>query len=607
VGGSTYNPVAMNEGLYNNVKSDQTTGDLGLNFRITKDLSLKSTFAVDATGYKNNQYTNRESSGDIGYVYIGTGKSFYWQNENYFNYNKQIGDHSISGLLGLSWQKYYSESFTGSNNTYFDDFYGYHNIGVGTAPKPGIGSGDNQFTLNSYFARLNYSFKSKYLLTLTGRYDGSSKFGKNSKYGFFPSGSVAWNLSQEEFIKNISKISNLKLRASYGITGNQEIGSYVTQTFISTANVPLGGKANVGLYPSSFGNADLKWENTSQVDVGIDIGLFNNRISATIDVYRKLTNDMLLDVPLPLSSTTGIVKNNYGSVENMGIELFLSAKIIDKSDFTWTTDFTLSRNKNTIKKLGPTGADIYNPWWIIGEGVGTPSLLKVGQSIGSMLAYNREGLWRTTETEQAARYNQQTGDFKWTDTNNDGKLNTTDMKILGTPFPKVEMDLNNSFTYKSFDFNIEFRSALDFYKSNWWYLNSEAIVTMGGMNAVMDGWTPWHQDGFRQQQRSAYGGWYDNTVARKVDTRWVQNSSFIRGEAMTLGYTLPKSITGKLKIQSLRVYLNAKNFSLYAPECLSLDPEGGGAYGGDNDLIPNMDFYGYPKPSSYSFGVNVVF
>jgi TonB-linked SusC/RagA family outer membrane protein len=600
------NPTAYNDMLYNKRTLDQITADIGLNFKITKDLSFKATAAIDDNWNKQNTQQGRDSqgSGYIGSAAISTYRSFYWQNEDYFNYVKQIGDHSITGLLGLSWQRFTSESFSGSNNRFFDDFYGWHNIAVGTAPQPSIGSSDNQTSLNSYYGRINYGYKSKYLVTVTGRYDGSSKFGKNSKYGFFPSGSLAWVVSQEKFIKDISQISNLKLRASYGKTGNQEIGSYVTQTFLSSTQIVFDGQAQPGLYPSSFGNADLKWETTAQYDGGIDLGLFNGRINLTFDLYHKLTSDMLLDVPLPYSTTVGTVKRNYGEVENKGVEFFISTENIKGKDFTWTTELTISHNKNIIKKLGPTGADIYDNWWL---GLSSPAtVLRVGQSIGSMFATTRLGTWSTMETSQAARYGLQTGDLKWQDVNNDGNFTIADAHIVGTPFPKVEADMNNTFTYKGFDFNIEYRAALGFYHNNWTYLVAEdQQLCGGGLNAILDGWTPYHQNTIRQMVRSPYGGWGNSLT---FDTHWVQDASFLRGEGMTLGYTLPESVVGKLRMQSVRVYLNAKNFSIYAPKCLSLDPEGGTSlYGGPGNLIPGQDFYTYPRPSTYSFGINVIF
>ena len=202
-------------------------------------------------------------------------KTFYWQNENYFTYINNIGEHSITGMLGLSWSRYRWENLNTYNRLFFDDFYKWHNIGVGTYARPAPSSSDGMNSLNSYFGRFNYSYKGKYLLTVTGRIDGSSKFGANSKYGFFPSGSVAWNIGQEDFAKSISTISNLKLRLSVGQTGNQEIGSYVTQAFLSSTNVALGESVYTGLYPSSMANPDLRWEKTTQYDAGIDLGLFN--------------------------------------------------------------------------------------------------------------------------------------------------------------------------------------------------------------------------------------------------------------------------------------------------------------------------------------------
>ena len=269
-------------------------------------------------------------------------------------------------MLGLSWSRYSYENLNTANNNYFDDFYKWHNLSVGTATRPNPTSGDGQNSLNSYFARFNYSYKGKYLATVTGRIDGSSKFGTNSKYGFFPSGSLAWRISEEDFMKDMASLSNLKFRFSVGQTGNQEIGSYVTQTFLSSTNVVLNGVVNSALYPSSVGNPDLKWEKTTQYDGGVDLGLFKDRINLSVDYYNKLTTDMLLNVPLPQSTTTGSVRKNYGNVENKGFEVQLSTHNVKSPNFNWFTELSWSTNKNTIKKLGPTGADILMNSWVGG-------------------------------------------------------------------------------------------------------------------------------------------------------------------------------------------------------------------------------------------------
>src|SRR5450759_4881802 len=288
------NPVAISDMTKNIEDRTQVTGDIILNFKITPDLSFKSNFSIDGSSYKLDNYGGRLiDSGNQGSARIYVNNTFYWQNENYFNYLKAFGDHSVTGLLGISWSRYRWENDDARNQRFFDDYYQYHNISIGTATRPQVYSSDGQNSLNSYFARANYSYKGKYLLTLTGRIDGSSKFGENSKYGFFPSGSLAWRISDEEFAKSIDALSNLKLRFSVGQTGNQEIGSngnyngYVTQTYIGSENIVLGGAVQPGLFPNSVGNPDLRWEKTTQYDGGVDIGLFKDRISLAVDYYYK--------------------------------------------------------------------------------------------------------------------------------------------------------------------------------------------------------------------------------------------------------------------------------------------------------------------------------
>jgi TonB-linked SusC/RagA family outer membrane protein len=588
----------LNSSVDNNYRN-QVTGDLGLNFKITKDLSLKSTLAVEYFSQKQNQYFGRDirSSSFLGRAYIGTSTSMYWQNENYLNYVKEIGDHNFTGLLGVSWSEISTENFNGTNSYFFDDFYQWHNIAAGTAPRPSINSNDSKSQLNSYFARANYRYKQKFLLTLTGRVDGSSKFGVNSKYGFFPSGAFAWIASKEEFIKNIPVISNLKLRLGAGETGNQEIGSYLSQTYIGSGNVVIGGAAQPGLFPNSVGNPDLKWEKTLQYNAGLDIGLWGDRVSLVLDVYHKLTSDMLLTVPLPQSTTTGSVKKNYGSIQNRGIEIALNTHNIKTKDFNWYTDITFSANQNKIVTLGPTGADIFGNYF---ESV-PHTILRVGEPVGTFWGLTRLGVYGTEEASLAARYNLLPGDIKYEDKNKDGKIsyNLSDAGIRGNAFPRWEADFNNSFTYKNFDFNIEFRVSIGATQEDWTMLFEDVHNYGGAKNTVLNSWTPYHQNTNQPEARVLSGGAYMQDYA---DTRWSKDASFLRGEGATLGYShRPKSGKG---IQSLRVYLNAKNFSLYAPNFTSLDPEGGNV--GDA-ITPGLGFYTYPRPSSFTLGVNLVF
>lgn len=578
----------------------QFTGDITLNFQITPDLTFKSNLAVDDNNSKYNNYGGRVvTRGSFGQTNINVSKSFYWQNENYFNYSKISGNHSFSGLLGLSWSRYRYENLNASNNNYFDDFYKWHNMAVGTAPRPNPTSSDGMNSLNSYFARVNYGYKGKYLFTATGRMDGSSKFGANSKYGFFPSGSVAWRISEEDFAKSINSLSNLKLRFSVGQTGNQEIGSYVTQTFLATTNVVLNGALNPALYANSVGNPDLRWEKTTQYDGGIDLGLFRDRITLSVDYYNKLTKDMLLNVPLPQSTTTGSVRKNYGSVENKGFEIQLTTHNVKGADFNWYTDLSWSMNRNKIKQLGPTGADINMNGWVGGPN----TVLRVGESIASFLGLTRLGTYSTEEASLAARYGFVPGDVKYLDRNNDGLISyLADSQVLGSAFPKWDMDITNNIDYKNFDFMLDIRFSYGAKKENRTNHSGEDRQVMdNSKNRVLDAWRPDHQNTMIGEVRPGMGGAYYQTYP---DTWWIEDASFIRGEGATLGYTLPGNIIGG--ISRLRVYATAKNFFVIT-KYSGYDPEGSDRDNMGDNLTPNMDFYMYPRPKTFTFGVNLAF
>ncbi|MGQ8338232.1 TonB-dependent receptor [Sunxiuqinia sp. A32] len=598
-GETPHNPVHITEETERYRDRTQVTGDVTFNFQITDDLTFRSNFAVDLNGEKYNEYTGRKIN-NRGSAYIRNDNWVYWQNENYFNYNKVFGDHSVTGMLGFSWSEEKYERSNMSNSYYFDDFYGWHNIGLGTATRPGVHSEDARSALNSYFARATYGFKNKYLFTVTGRVDGSSKFGANTKYGFFPSGSFAWRISEEDFAKSIPNLSNLKLRLSVGQTGNQEIGSYVTQTFIGSTNVSLGDAVYPGLFPNSVGNPDLKWETTTQYNGGLDIGLFNSRINASFEYYYKLTTDMLLDVPLPLSTTTGQVKKNYGEIENTGFEFTLGTHNIKSRDLNWFTDVTFATNKNKIKQLGPTGADILRNYWVGGAN----TILREGESVASFFGLHRLGTYSTEEASLAARYGFVPGDVKYEDVNGDGVISfVADGDVLGSAFPIFDMDINNSVTYKNFDFSIDIRISYGAKKENRTNHSSEDRQAMAnGKNSILDAWRPDHQDTYIGQVRPGNGGAYYQTYP---DTHWIEDASFVRGDGATLGYSFNNSFLDKVGLDKLRVYASARNFFVIT-KYSGYDPEGSDSDNMDG-ITPGMDFFMYPRPTSYTFGVNLIF
>lgn len=591
-----YNVMFRRSQIYNQNNTGQVTGSFNATAQITKDLSFKTDFSIDYNKYKNNAYSGKLYGGD-GSASMSANESYFWQNENYLNYNKQIGDHTITGILGLSWSKNMYQNMSTSNSVFLSNFYGYSNLGAGAAARPGSGSADGNNALNSYFSRVNYSYKDKYLLTVTAREDGSSRFGKNNKYGFFPSVGAGWKISNEDFMKNVASVSNLKIRGSWGQTGNQEIGSYQTQPFISTTSLYQYGAAQTGLVPSSVANPDLKWETTTQKDVGLELGLFKDRFNVSIDWYNKLTSDMLLSVPLPLSTTTGSVLRNYGKVENAGWEFTFNTVNVSKKDFRWTSDLIITINRNKVKQLGPTGAPIYSQ---TGAGNGT-SVLMIGQPIGSFFGLNRLGTYSTQEASLAAQYGRRPGDLKFLDKNNDGKIDLiTDGILIGNAFPDQVYGLHNSITYKNLDFNLDIQIVQGVKKAFVHESAEDRQLVSGGLNTTLQAWRPDAQNSQVAQLRPGNGGAYYFSFP---DTHMIYDGSFIRGQNASLGYSLSDDFVKRLHMQKIRIYASAANFFLRT-KAAGYDPEGS-SLDKNIPLVPNTDKYQYPTPAVYTLGVNV--
>jgi TonB-linked SusC/RagA family outer membrane protein len=593
--GSTF-MLDQQEGYY---RDNQFLGAVVLNAKITENLSFETNLSVDnrnqQTRWFNGDFEGRNRSDANGNHYLWQ----YWQSENYFNYNKTIGDHAITGLVGLSWSENYFDRLYARGNRFSTNFYQWNNLGAGS-DTPEVASENSRGALNSYFARATYNYLGKYMLTATGRIDGSSKFGQNEKYGFFPSVGLAWRISQEGFMADSETISNLKLRLSAGQTGNQEIGSFVTQRYVNSTNVLFGDGLHAGLYPGSTGNQNLKWETTTQYDIGLDIGLIKNRVNIILDAYHKLTTDMLFNLPLPQSTTTGNAYVNYGSVKNMGIEFAVSTVNFQSKNFSWDTRFNLTSNKNEIVELGPTGADIYVD---TGAGNGT-SVYRVGEPIGSFFGLNRMGVWSTLEAAEAARYGRLPGDLKFEDVNQDGKIELlTDGDVIGHSYPKFYGGLNNTFIYKNFDASIDIRFVGGVDKAIVHESAHDRQFVNGMMNDVLNAWRPDHQGPevmVAQVRAGNAGARYDSYP----DTHMVYNAGFIRGQVASIGYTLRRNIGG---LDRLRVYATAENFFLWtAVELPGYDPEGS-AIQKINVRVPNIDKYQHPTPTNFSLGVNVSF
>ena len=433
-----------------------------------------------------------------------------------------------------------------------------------------------------------YNLKEKYLLTLTGRADGSSKFGSENRYAFFPSAALAWRISEEEFIKNIPVVSNLKLRASYGLTGNSEITAYQALAGLGNYSVIFDGARTIGVGISRLANPDLRWEKTYQVDAGLELGLFSGRVSMELDVYRKLTTDMLLSAPVPSSSGYTTVTRNVGSMENRGVEFALNTVNITSNDFTWSTNFNISVNKNKVIAL-TGGADIFS-----GRGV-----IREGEPVGSFFGYVRLGTWGTDEADEASRYLRLPGDVKYQDVNNDGQINDRDRVIIGKGIPDGFGSLINTFKYKNFDLTLDLQFT---YGNDVSFASQHSSEDRQGIAnsfaTVLNAWTPENQNTSIAQWRPIPAG-YDTFD----DSHRVQDADFIRGRNLLLGYNFSSGITERLRLNRLRLYASMQNFFLIT-KYDGYDPE---VSTSGSPFDQGVALYDYPKPRVFMVGLNVGF
>ncbi len=586
--------------MVNETINSQIVSDFYMDFKLSENLNFKSTFAVDIKNSKSNYYVGKNliqfgGKSNNGVAQISTENQRYWQNENYFNWNKEIDqNNSLNVMVGLSWQQRYAEMLGAEHRNFIDDFYQWHNLSRGTVNQPSS-SNDWQWSLISYFARANYNLKNKYLFTATGRYDGSSKFGENNRYAFFPSFAFAWRASEEGFWQDIDFIDNLKLRTSIGKTGSQEIANYAYSQNLGSNNVIFGNQYYSTLYRSSFGNSDLKWETTTQFDIGFDLSLLEQRIDLTFDYYYKNTSDLLLDAPIPSTSGLTSIIENIGSVKNQGFEIALNTYNIRTKNFIWSSRVSFDANRNEIIKLGTNNEDIFTTK----HAQGYMKILRVGKPVDSFWGLTRLGTWNTEEKDKAAEYNRLPGDLKYADLNKDGKIDANDNSIIGNSSPDWTMGISNTLSYKNIDLSFDIRvvQGIDVMNAGTHNREDRSGVANGSKN-LLNAWTPTNQNTMIAELRYMKT-YYDSYP----DTHWLQDGSYIRLQNVMLSYTFNESFLNKIGFEKLRIYASGQNLFLltnyngYDPEINTFD----GAFG------QGIDDFGEPRAKTYTIGLNVNF
>jgi TonB-linked SusC/RagA family outer membrane protein len=480
-----------------------------------------------------------------------------------------------------------------------------------------VDSWHSERALISFMGRINYGLFDKYLLTLSYRADGSSVFGKNNKWGYFPSGSLAWRISQENFLKDSPAVTELKLRVSYGITGNQGIGSYGSLASLgSWYRYPWsnGSNLNIGFGISDIGNPNLKWESTAQADIGIDVSLFKGRLTSTIDVYRKVTDDLLMGRELPGYVGVETVIDNVGSIENKGIEVLIGGDPIT-GKFRWNTSFNLSLNRNKVLDLGPGIDQIGFVPTSGGYGLADDYMfLEVGQPFGLMRGWKYLGLWGSDEEAVARSYGHLPGTPKYADLSGpdgkpDGFVDEKDKTIIGYGYPKFTWGFTNLLTYKGLELSAliigsqgndlfnTIRIRRETYEANdpkvWNYWTPENQDT--DIPALYDG--KWVEDQLLQDK-------YVFGTSEGTTSRWVEDASFTRLKTITLAYNIEQKLLNKIGFTKARVYFSGTNL-LTLTKYSGYDPEIA-AYPEDDATI-GVDLSVYPTAKMYTFGIDFTF
>lgn len=570
---STYNPILEINNTTDELRRWNLIGNTYFQYNPLEWLSLKTTFSAGMETSRRGRawgaQTNRGvSNNDLPSSEMQNLNNFNYTWDNQFDINQIFNDDHSFNLLGL--HSIYSNttetSFLSSRNMPFDT--GFYNIGSGQQSTFNLGSNFIKQTLTSYALRLNYSFRERYIVTLSNRWDGSSLLSEENRWDSFPSGAIAWRVSEEAFLQDQAAISNLKLRLSYGFTGNNIIAPYATlNTLDSQSFYDFNGTTANGWLPSSIANSQLGWEKTREVNFGVDFGFLRNRITGSVDVYDRLSDDLLLQQQLPLETGWESISANVGSVSNRGVEVALTTRNIQTEDFSWTTMFTFTRNRNEIESIyGQSERDD------IGNN------LFIGQSIDAVFNYRFAGIWQDNEAAEAQSYGMTVGQEKLVDVNGDGRYTPDgDRIILGSADPRWSGSLFSSMRYKNFDLSASVITNQGVFVYSPFHSNFADTRDRGRQKLNIDWFVPQNDAGLparasntHPQPRNEGSFWRNDGVG------YFKDASFVKVKNIALGYNFGNNALDRLNINKLRVYANVLNPFVFT-EYDGYDPEWAGA------------------------------
>ncbi len=622
-----FDPVKDMNNTFREDKSHNIRVNTSLTYRITDDFTFKTTNGFNTTigkeglfYSKDTQQGTRSTNGINGQ--IETYERSTYSTSNTLQFNKDVKSNNFKALIGIEHVHYTNFTSKLWNKNLETDEFGLSNLDVGLNTTLSE-TDESENTLLSYFGRVNLNLKGKYLLTATYRADGSSKFQGDNRWGYFPSFSGAWQIGKEKFMDNVNFVNSLKLRAGWGLTGNNRVGDFISldQLGFNKWNQYLFGvdeDVTLGVVQTVFAMPDLKWEKTGQTNIGMDFSMFQSRFSGTLDYYYKKTEDLLLYADMALSTGFAVVVQNVGSVSNQGFELSLRGLIFDNKDFRWETNFNISTNKNKVLSLNygqefiknGVRIDWYDEDFYISE---------VGEPVGMMYGFEYDGLYQaddftydTTNSEHpytlkdgvpSQASNVGPGFAKFVDQDGNGVIDQDDRVVIGDPHAKHFGGLSNNFKYKNIDLSIFLQWSYDFdiYNANralWSYPSQKSYQNR--LSDVANAWTPWNTDtDVITPYSNGYASW--PREGYRLDSRFIEDGSYVRLKTVTLGYNLPLKEDSLFK--NIRFAVSGQN--LYTWTSYSgFDPE---VSTQGNSVTPNLDWSAYPKSRTYNFSISAKF
>ena len=595
---SASNPLAIIQAVDDRLNQNRTFGNIFMEYDLTSDLIFKSYFGVDVNNYSRNFYRAssllyRTSSSGETYGQTSSSNSLSWVAEQTLNYNKEIGSHRIDALVGYTAQKERINISTAVADNFPDDLVktiSGGQISQGTAVQ-------EEWSLVSMLAKVNYSYEDRFLATASLRSDTSSRFGKGNKTGIFPALSAGYRISEDI---GADWLSDLKLRASWGQTGNFLIPNYASIGLLSTYNTTFDGTLTNGIAPSTISNQDLSWEKTASIDIGLDFGFLNDRIYGSFEYFQSKTTDLLLAVQIPSALGFTNALTNIGEVVNKGIEISLTSRNL-VGELKWTTDFNFSTINNEVTKLGPSGDPILSS-----GAAGNRHITKIGEAVGSYYGYQTNGIYQNqAEIDNSGIVDQvatpRPGDFKWVDVNEDGFINSADRTVIGNYLPDFTYGMNNRFEYRDFEFSfllqgVEGNEVLNLTRRH-----------MGNGEANYNSYSEWNNR-WRSEAQPGNGSIpranrQTGNSNNRPSSYQVEDASYLRLRNVTLAYNFPQNELGG-KVEDLRLYLSGTNL-FTKTDYLGFNPEVNNQ--DENTNVQGEDYGAYPLSSVITIGINAKF